>query len=81
VDRQLTTALPYLVTERPPCRSPTNSSAATLAPDERIHVTREHSFRQITTRRYYPGQHAISLQINGVESPRADFELAAPDTP
>ncbi|MFS8198391.1 DNA alkylation repair protein [Streptomyces sp. CWNU-52B] len=53
----------------------------TLAPNERIEVTREHSFRPITTRRYHPGQHAISLQINGVESPRADFELAAPDTP
>ncbi|MGJ6966718.1 DNA alkylation repair protein [Streptosporangium sp. G11] len=53
----------------------------TLAPDEQIHVTREHSFRPITTRRYHPGRHAISLQINGVESDRADFELAAPDTP
>ncbi|MEV0220993.1 DNA alkylation repair protein [Streptomyces sp. NPDC050704] len=53
----------------------------TLAPDERVQVTREHSFRPITTRRYYPGRHAISLQINGVESARADFELAAADTP
>ncbi|MGW5868662.1 DNA alkylation repair protein [Streptomyces sp. NPDC055239] len=48
----------------------------TLAPDEQIHVTREHSFRPITTRRYYPGRHTISLQINGVESDRADFELS-----
>ncbi|MCC5036580.1 DNA alkylation repair protein [Streptomyces sp. WAC 00631] len=53
----------------------------TLAPDERIQVTREHSFRPITTRRYYPGQHAISLQINGVESARADFVLAFVDAP
>ncbi|MFE9725839.1 hypothetical protein ACFYQ5_20130 [Streptomyces sp. NPDC005794] len=53
----------------------------TLAPDEQIQVTREHSFRPITTRRYHPGLHAISLQINGVESDRADFELAAADTP
>ncbi|WP_433796864.1 hypothetical protein [Actinoplanes sp. CA-252034] len=49
----------------------------TLAPGERIEVVREHSFRPITTRRYHPGGHAISLQINGVESPRADFELGA----
>jgi 3-methyladenine DNA glycosylase AlkC len=51
----------------------------TLAPGEETEVTREHSFRPITTRRYYPGRHAISLQINGVGSARADFELAVPD--
>ncbi|MGC0379651.1 DNA alkylation repair protein [Streptomyces sp. SAI-229] len=53
----------------------------TLAPNERMEVTREHSFRPITTRRYYPGPHAISLQINGVESNRSEFELAPTDTP
>ncbi|GAA2334847.1 DNA alkylation repair protein [Streptomyces kunmingensis] len=53
----------------------------TLAPDEQIQVTREHSFRPITTRRYYPGRHAISLRINGVDTDRADFELAAVPNP
>ncbi len=48
----------------------------TLAPGERIELTREHSFRLITTRRYHPGTHGISLQVNGVASGRADFELA-----
>ena len=48
----------------------------TLAPGEGIEIAREHSFRPITTRRYHPGTHAISLQVNGVESARADFELA-----
>ncbi|MFJ5998913.1 DNA alkylation repair protein [Streptomyces sp. NPDC092370] len=52
----------------------------TLAPGERVQVGREHSFRPITTRRYHPGRHAISLQINGVESARADFELTDQDT-
>jgi 3-methyladenine DNA glycosylase AlkC len=47
----------------------------TLEPDERFEVGREHSFRAITTRRYHPGMHAISLQVNGVESARAEFEL------
>jgi 3-methyladenine DNA glycosylase AlkC len=51
----------------------------TLAPDETIAVTREHSFRLLTTRRYHPGPHAIALQINGVTSDRAEFELQAPD--
>ncbi|MFE4216173.1 hypothetical protein [Streptomyces sp. NPDC056844] len=49
----------------------------TLAPKERAEITREHSFRPISTRRYYPGQHAISLRINGVDSAPAGFELAA----
>ncbi|MDN0199277.1 DNA alkylation repair protein [Streptomyces sp. S.PNR 29] len=53
----------------------------TLAPGEGIQVARKHSFRPITTRRYYPGQHGISLQINGVESARADFELVGTDAP
>ncbi|MEU6911797.1 DNA alkylation repair protein [Streptomyces olindensis] len=53
----------------------------TLAPGEQVQVAREHSFRPVTTRRYHPGTHSISLQINGVESARADFELARPDTP
>ncbi|MEU1482802.1 DNA alkylation repair protein [Streptomyces sp. NPDC005752] len=53
----------------------------TLAPGEQMEVMREHSFRPITTRRYYPGRHAISLQINGVESERSEFELAPTDTP
>lgn len=49
----------------------------TLAPGERIEVAREHSFRPITTRRYHPGGHAISLQVNGVETDRSEFELGA----
>ncbi|HEX7308962.1 DNA alkylation repair protein [Lentzea sp.] len=48
----------------------------TLAPGERIEIAREHSFRLITTRRYHPGTHGISLQVNGVGSDRAEFELA-----
>lgn len=50
----------------------------TLGPGEAMEVTREHSFRPITTRRYHPGAHAIALQINGVASARAEFELQAP---
>ncbi|WP_320783510.1 hypothetical protein [Streptomyces sp. CRN 30] len=49
----------------------------TLAPGERTEITREHSFRPVSTRRHHPGRHAVSLRINGVESARAVFELAA----
>lgn len=51
----------------------------TLAPGETMELEREHSFRQITTRRYHPGAHGIELQINGIPSGRADFTLL-PDT-
>jgi 3-methyladenine DNA glycosylase AlkC len=50
-------------------------TTATLAPGERLERTRDHSFRAITTRRYYPGPHAIEVQVNGVVAGRAEFEL------
>lgn len=50
----------------------------TLAPGETMGVSREHSFRPITTRRYHPGPHAIALQVNGMASERAVFELKTP---
>ncbi|MGC0344260.1 hypothetical protein RKD20_009294 [Streptomyces sp. SLBN-8D4] len=56
----------------------TRTRTRTLGPGEAMEVTREHSFRPITTRRYHPGAHAIALQINGVASARAEFELQAP---
>lgn len=47
----------------------------TLAAGESLELSRSHSFRAITTRRYYPGAHAIELQVNGVVLGRSDFEL------
>jgi 3-methyladenine DNA glycosylase AlkC len=54
-------------------------TTATLAPGEWRRLSREHSFREITTRRYYPGAHAIELQLNGVVSGRGEFTLLAAD--
>jgi 3-methyladenine DNA glycosylase AlkC len=48
-----------------------------IPPGETYELAREHSFRVITTRRYHPGPHALELQINGVRSGRADFDLLA----
>ncbi|MDR7383921.1 DNA alkylation repair protein [Promicromonospora iranensis] len=53
-------------------------TTSTLAPGERVRLSREHSFRPITTRRYYPGPHAVALQVNGVATDPAPFELDAP---
>jgi 3-methyladenine DNA glycosylase AlkC len=48
-----------------------------LGPGERTSVVREHSFKQISTRRYHLGPHAIELQLNGVRYGRAEFDLVA----
>jgi 3-methyladenine DNA glycosylase AlkC len=39
------------------------------------HVNRKQSFRPISTRKYYPGRHEISVIINGEEKARKTFEL------
>ncbi|WP_327146015.1 DNA alkylation repair protein [Nocardia sp. NBC_01327] len=52
-------------------------ATCTLAPGEAHTIDREHSFRPITTRRYYPGAHAIELRINGIASDRVTFDLEA----
>jgi 3-methyladenine DNA glycosylase AlkC len=46
-----------------------------LAPGEVTDIEREHSFRSISTRRYYPGTHVIELQVNGVRTGGVEFEL------
>ncbi|WP_250034402.1 hypothetical protein [Paractinoplanes maris] len=51
-------------------------TTATLAPGQRLEVRRTHQFRVITTRRYYPGPHAIALQVNGVATDSVTFELS-----
>jgi 3-methyladenine DNA glycosylase AlkC len=50
-------------------------ATATLASGQKLELSRRHSFREITTRRYYPGAHAVELQVNGVRYGRADFTL------
>jgi len=46
-----------------------------LRPGERATVTKAHSIRPITTRVYYPGAHAVELQVNGVRHGLVSFEL------
>jgi hypothetical protein len=44
-----------------------------IAPGESIVVSKTHSFRPITTKVYYPGSHFVTVQANGVLSPRSEF--------
>jgi len=46
-----------------------------LEPGEVVLLAKGHSLRAITTRRYYPGEHAIELRVNGVPSGRTPFTL------
>ena len=47
----------------------------TIKPREVLHISRKHSFAPVTTRRYYPGEHAVQPQINGRVFDRASFVL------
>lgn len=46
-----------------------------LHPGETLHLSKTHSFKRISTRRYYPGTHALEVQVNGVVRARCEFEL------
>ncbi len=48
-----------------------------LAPGETVTLTKRHAIKAITTRAYYPGEHAIEILINGTTFGRADFTLRA----
>lgn len=53
-----------------------------LAAGEVVTVSKTHSFRRITTRRYYPGRHVLTVKANGARSPEVDFVLqTASETP
>lgn len=41
--------------------------------EEQREITKKHSFRTISTRKYYPGKHSISIVVNGKELAKLDF--------
>jgi hypothetical protein len=48
----------------------------TLAPEESRTLTRQHSFRAVTTRRYHAGRHVFDLTINGAVAASAGVDLS-----
>ena len=48
-----------------------------LKPGESLAIQKKHSFQPISTRRYYPGIHAIEIQVNGSILARQEFTLKA----
>ncbi|MEO0606235.1 MAG: DNA alkylation repair protein, partial [Myxococcota bacterium] len=53
-------------------------ATVTLQPGERRPFERRQHLRPISTRRYYAGEHAIDVQVNGVASAPVPFELRTP---
>jgi 3-methyladenine DNA glycosylase AlkC len=51
--------------------------ALTLGPQAQTALAKKHSMRAVTTRRYYPGRHAVDVQINGQTVATATFDLSA----
>lgn len=47
----------------------------TLAPGETVQISKKFTFAQITTRKYYPGDHAVAIQINGAVLAERHFLL------
>ena len=46
-----------------------------LAARQTLHLSKQHSFRAINTRAYYPGRHMLEVQINGTIYVRQAFYL------
>jgi 3-methyladenine DNA glycosylase AlkC len=43
---------------------------------ETLQLSKKHSFRPLSTRKYYPGEHLLEIQINGVIYAQASFSLS-----
>jgi hypothetical protein len=52
-------------------------SNVSLRGDEQVTLRKTVSLADLTTRKHYPGQHRVSLQLNGVEQPLGAFVLKA----
>ncbi len=49
-----------------------------LAPKASVTLEKRHPLKPITTRRYHPGRHRVTLQVNGAAVAEAAFTLALP---
>jgi 3-methyladenine DNA glycosylase AlkC len=46
-----------------------------LEPNEKSNVSKKVSFKKVTTRKHYPGEHYIEVQVNGVVKAKTSFQL------
>lgn len=52
-------------------------SELALQENEQKRYRKTHSFTDVSTRKYYPGTHAVTLIVNGAEQGTLDFEVLA----
>ncbi len=50
----------------------------TIAKGQKVSLQKRHSFKSITTRRYYPGEHSITVLANGHALGSVHFDLKMP---
>lgn len=50
-------------------------SERTLSPNEKVVLEKQHKITPISTRKYYEGEHAVALIINGIEFSKKPFLL------
>jgi len=48
-----------------------------IAPGATVKLTKRHAIRPVTTRKYYPGEHAVEILINGKTFGQTGFTLRA----
>lgn len=51
-------------------------TSLTLEPGAQTTITKKHSFKAVTTRKYYVGQHKVEVLVNGKAFAVDDFELS-----
>ncbi|QNL49871.1 DNA alkylation repair protein [Olivibacter sp. SDN3] len=54
-------------------------SEKVYAPNEKVSVQRKQSFKPITTRKFYVGEHKVAVIVNGEEKAAGVFELLLPN--
>ena len=47
----------------------------TFEPNRSYTITRKQSFKDMTTRKHYPGQHHLAIVVNGVEKSKIEFTV------
>ena len=50
-------------------------SEVTLKENEERSYEKKHSFKDLSTRKHYPGIHSIAIIVNGAERDKLDFSL------
>ena len=55
--------------------APMTTKEVTLKENEERSYEKKHSFKDLSTRKHYPGIHSIAIIVNGAERDKLDFSL------